>query len=274
MIIAELCQNHEGDLDVLKSMVFQSANAGAWACKIQSFFADDLTYEFKHDYDRMKRLELSWEAHGQFVDWCKEAGVVPMTSVYTTDHVGKLSDLGFKWVKIGSSNSHNKGLAAHYKLSGFKVIISTGGRDLRKIPKFYPLEGVLHCVSKYPHSPYEANLLRMLEIKHSWPKSACGFSDHTDPTHREWFLPSYMASYLGASYIEKHITLLGYNDTKDGPVSINMMKLKQICEFDGLTQDKKAEQLERKGSFLVLKKATIEGEKELIAKYQNRWRQN
>ena len=42
-IIAELCQNHNGDVSILKKMVWSAADAGATHAKIQTMFSEDLT---------------------------------------------------------------------------------------------------------------------------------------------------------------------------------------------------------------------------------------
>lgn len=272
MIIAELCQNHLGDKNVLKRMVTEAARAGAWACKIQTFFADDLSPHWGHNYNHIKRCEVDWETHRHFVHWCEEAGVVPMTSVYSIQYANKLSNAGFKWVKIGSAQAADEELIRYYATLGFKVIISTGGRKLEDIKKFYPLEAVLHCVSKYPHSPYEASLERMLEIKYTWSKSAFGFSDHTDPTHQAWFLPSYLAMYLGASYIEKHFTIYQSHQTKDGPVSIDAKKLAQLVRFDKLDKKLKEHELKRLDTISALTRRADFKSRELIKDYEGRWK--
>ena len=67
-IITELCQNHNGDINIVKDMVEQSKLGGADICKIQSIKADSLTnrseYEtfrtYQSEYDRFKELELSY----------------------------------------------------------------------------------------------------------------------------------------------------------------------------------------------------------------------
>ncbi len=266
-----MCQNHNGEMPILKRMIEKAGEAGAWSAKIQTFFADDLSAEWKDDYDRLKKLELSWSSHRAFVAWCKDAGLVPMTSVYSKKYAGILHEIGFRWVKIGSAQSADQDLIRYYKMFGFNVIISTGGRPLKSIPKIWPLEGVLHCVSKYPHSPYEASIRRMLEIKYSWRKSACGFSDHTDPTHREWFLPSCLAMTLGASYIEKHFTVLMPHQTKDGPVSIDFKKLKFLCEFAKMNKEDQVREMERKSLIRVLRQVNVPEEFKVIDKYQHRW---
>ena len=42
-IIAELCQNHNGDMDLLETMVKDAVLNGADICKIQSIKSDSLT---------------------------------------------------------------------------------------------------------------------------------------------------------------------------------------------------------------------------------------
>ena len=44
IVIAECCQNHKGDLSILKDMIWAAAEAGADYVKIQSMLADELTY--------------------------------------------------------------------------------------------------------------------------------------------------------------------------------------------------------------------------------------
>ena len=43
-IIAEFCQNHNGDFDLLKKMIEEAAKAGATHGKMQTIFADTVTY--------------------------------------------------------------------------------------------------------------------------------------------------------------------------------------------------------------------------------------
>ena len=80
-IIAECCQNHNGDLKILKDMIWAAASAGADYVKIQSMLASDLAYRevfeeglieegetkaikrpYRTEYDRLKPLDLDVEA--------------------------------------------------------------------------------------------------------------------------------------------------------------------------------------------------------------------
>ena len=91
-IIAELCQNHNGDLKILDEMVSAAADAGADFVKIQSMLSKDLTHRkkfddgiidkegqiltikrpYKNEYERLKKLDLDDQAHFNFLDMCKK----------------------------------------------------------------------------------------------------------------------------------------------------------------------------------------------------------
>ena len=74
-IIAEFCQNHNGDFTILEEMVRQASHNGATHAKIQTIFADNLTFraEFEEElfdkngkkisikrpyYDEYQRLKI------------------------------------------------------------------------------------------------------------------------------------------------------------------------------------------------------------------------
>ena len=81
-IIAELCQNHNGDRNILDEMVSAAAENGADYAKIQSMHSSELTHRerfdnglieggkvkvikrpYKDEYERLKKLDLELEDH-------------------------------------------------------------------------------------------------------------------------------------------------------------------------------------------------------------------
>ena len=102
--IAEFCQNHNGDFEILKDMIHEAHEAGADYAKIQTIFADMLSYRdrfengltkngiiksikrpYQEEYDRLKNLEISYELQSEFVDICKKVGIKPLTTAFTLD---------------------------------------------------------------------------------------------------------------------------------------------------------------------------------------------
>ena len=272
-IISELCGNWNGDKSLLWDMVKASADCGAKIVKIQTFYAKDLAQGWESDIERIKALELTPEDHVKFVELCKECGVTPMTSVYSEEYLPMLGRAGFKWVKVGSAQARDVGLIETAIAMGFKVIVSTGGNLVVKLPSvLMHAEAVLHCVSLYPHNHNQAGLGRMLQLKGRFPYTNIGFSDHSDPSEPYWSKASEMALTLGAKYIERHFTLLDACSTKDGVVSVNREQLATLCAMDRINYQ--AIGTSKYSDMGWLTSPQSDSEVELIARYRTRWVKN
>ena len=60
-----------------------------------------------------------------------------------------------------------------------------------------------------------------------------------------------MAVYLGAEYIERHITILDKDKTKDGKVSIQPDDIRKIKIFSSLSKSKQLNFLKKKFEFNI-----------------------
>jgi len=74
--------------------------------------------------------------------------------------------------------------------------------------------------------------------------SEVGWSDHT-LVERDGLTTAKVAIYLGADYVERHFTILGKSDTKDGPVSITPALLKELSDFRYLQKEDQRQILDR-----------------------------
>jgi len=194
--------------------------------------------------------------------------MVPMTSVYTLRYAQELHECGFEWIKIGSAQCTDYDLVKSYIALGYNVVQSVGGHDVTKMERFSGLSGVLHCNSQYPTHPMETNMTRMIGIKYLWRNTPYGFSSHVDPSHPEWLRPLSFASYLGATFLEVHYSVLAPEETKDGKVSLGTEQLSVLCEFDALTTDQKCTRFPWLGMYKFIQPQT---EFALIEKYKGRW---
>jgi len=204
-----------------------------------------------------------------------------MTSVYTSRHLDKLKDLGFKHIKVGSAQAGDEELIHEILGRGFNLIVSLGGRT--KYPgwlfnadwHFYdssdgvtlynPPFAVMHCISKYPHDHTEANLCKMMELKKLLRGDILvGYSDHSPSTYS-----AKAAMYFGADLVEKHVTVLAKDKTKDGPVSITMSELEDLVEFGKLASTNQWEMHKELG---IWKAPTDQQSVELIKEYAERWK--
>ena len=257
--IAEFCQNHNGDYNLLQEMCHSAAEAGATYGKIQSIFAKDLTNRsrfeingkedgslyrpYQSEYERLKRLELSWDLQEQFLGECRKYGLQPMTTVFTREDVKRLLSMNWAAIKVASYDCGSLPMIMDLSEGSKKLYISTGSSfddevsatasylSEKKIPF-----ALLHCVTIYPTPLEKINLRRMEWLR--MMVSEVGFSDHS-LVSESGVLASMAAVYLGADVIERHYTNLSSVETKDGPVSITASELRELIQFSQLS---KAEQ--------------------------------
>lgn len=255
-LIAEFCQNHNGDFDLLKKMVEESSLAGATHGKMQTIFADSLSYRpqfekgliqkgkvksikrpYIDEYKRLKNLEISFENTEKFIQICKNNDLVPMTTCFVREHVSYLASLGFQSIKVASYDCASFPLLK--ELAGIfnEIVVSTGATyddeisyaaEILKDTNF----SLLHCVTLYPTPLNEMHMARMDRLRNYAP--SVGYSDHS-LVSETGLLASKAAITLGADIIERHYTILGSEETKDGPVSINTEQLRELSNFSKLS---------------------------------------
>ena len=85
----------------------------------------------------------------------------------------------------------------------------------------------MHCVTKYPQRVSDGRLLRINWLKQF--SHSIGLSDHSGRDFPVFL--SKVAIYLGIDYLERHFTSRKFNETKDGPVSINKDELSNLIDF-------------------------------------------
>ena len=252
IFIAELCQNHNGDFEILKDMVYAAKDSGATYAKIQNIFADTLSFRerfekgivekditkvikrpYKEEYNRLKKLEISYKQNEEFISICQKAKIKPLTTSFTCDDIFNLQNAGFKEIKIASYDCASYPLLEIAKDSFDKVYVSTGATYDSEIQKAANILSesefsFLHCVTIYPTPLNHFNLARMNYLRKF--SNEVGWSDHSLATD-ENINGTIAAIYYGANIIERHFTILPKDSTKDGPVSINPSQLKKIMEF-------------------------------------------
>jgi N,N'-diacetyllegionaminate synthase len=266
-LIAEFCQNHNGSFDTLRRMIAAAAEGGATHGKIQTIFADDLSFRpefddgavrsdgkvltikrpYEPEYQRLKGLELSYEEHRLFGEECRAAGIEPMTTAFTLTALPRLEELGWRTVKVASYDCGSlpliKALAARFE----SLIVSTGAstdEEIESTAEYLRSAGrdfsLLHCVTLYPTPLNEMHLSRLGYLSQFTPK--VGLSDHT-LVARDGVKAALAAIHAGASVIERHFTVLEPGETRDGAVSVTKDHLREIRSFAKLGRSEQEEYL-------------------------------
>ena len=263
-VIAELCQNHNGDPELVRRMVDAAAEAGATHVKLQNIHAatvafrpqfedglevDGVTQAIRRPWaaecDRLKGLELPGPVVEDFVVHAREAGLVPMTTCFTRGEVEQIADQGFEDIKVASYDCASFPLLRDLADRFDRMIVSTGATfDDEVIHAAAILRDrveltLLHAVTVYPTPLDELHLARLDWLATLAP--TVGFSDHT-LVARDGLIAAKAAIALGAQVIERHFTILEPEATRDGPVSIDPEGLAELVRFGSL---ERGEQLER-----------------------------
>ena len=222
-VIAEAGVNHNGRLDLAFKLVDAAVAARADAVKFQTFKAERLvtraapkadyqkaaTRTNESQFDMLKKLELSEQAHRKLLAYCKQCGIVFLSSPFDEASADFLYTLGVPAFKIGSGELTNLPLLAHVARKKRPIILSTGMAGLREVEaaiRTIRRAGndrivLLHCVTQYPADPSTVNLRAMETLRKKFGAPA-GFSDHTRGIE-----VAIGAAALGAAVIEKHFTL-------------------------------------------------------------------
>ena len=154
-------------------------------------------------------------------------------SVFDIKSLKNLNEIGFNYIKIPSGEITNYLLLKKIAKFNKFVFLSTGMCTIKEISDAINLlikNGtkknkitILHCNTEYPSpiSDINMNVLKLFKEKF---KLNFGYSDHSNRIE----VPIVAVS-LGASCIEKHITLNNKMRGPDHSASLNPDKFKQMC---------------------------------------------
>ena len=257
-LIAECCQNHNGDKDILQRMIHTAAENGADYVKIQAIRSEEVAYRerfeegvkdesgevlaikrpYQAEVDRLSKLDLDPSTEEWFVQECVRAGVAPMTTVFTRAGVERVKDQGYEAIKIASYDCRSYPLLRDVKKYWSTIFVSTGSSFDDEIERAAAeLEGtnftMLHCVTIYPTPLTELHLKRLNYLRRYTHQ--IGYSDHSEPA-KDGLWASKLAIAFGASCVERHYTILAPEESRDGKVSITPSMLKELRDFGDLSR--------------------------------------
>jgi len=256
-IIAEMCQNHNGKISTLQSMVVRAAKSGADICKIQTIKARDLIHwkefedfrPYEKEYERLKSLELSIDDEKRFVAACKTHGVKPMTTIFNGRDFERFNLVGYDDLKL-SGYSVEKVLPYIKSFDFRRLYISTSSLSLQEIKKTKIILDnknikdytFLNCTCVYPTPLDKLNLQNIDFFRNELGIEKVGFSDHSNP-YEDNLLSSKLAIYQDIEVLERHFTILIPEDTRDGKVSVTPDMIVELKRFSELSKVQQYEEL-------------------------------
>ena len=221
-VIAEIGNNHQGDLEKAKALIHAARECGVDAVKFQK--RDNRTLFTRDYYDSPYDNEQSYGAtygeHREFLelpksDWfeltryAKEEGVAFIAAAFDEPSADLLAELDVDAFKFASGDLLNVPFLRHVAAFGKPMLLSTGGGTLEDIDR--AVEAivarneqlcVLHCTAAYPAEVEDLNLSVITTLRERYPDLVIGLSDH-----HNGIAMAPVAFMLGARVFEKHFTL-------------------------------------------------------------------
>lgn len=241
-VTAEIGINHNGDLDIAKKLIDWAALSGCDAVKFQKRNVDRVyTKEYMDSYrespwgttqrEQKEGLEFGKKEYDEIDMYCKEKGIEWFASAWDTDSQDFLKQYDLKYNKIASAMLVNDDILDMVASEGKYTFIGTGMSTYEEIDhavdvfKNYncPFE-LMHCNSTYPMPKDEANLKMILTLKERYGCKV-GYSGH-----EQGRIVSTSAVAIGATSIERHITLDPAMYGSDQAASLNVKDLMRLVE--------------------------------------------
>lgn len=244
-IITELSANHNGNIDNAFKLIDVAKKAGADAVKLQTYRPDTITLNCDSEdfqihgglwdgttlYELYEKAYMPWEWHKPLFDYAKKLGITIFSSPFDNTAVDLLEDLNTPAYKIASFEAVDLPLIKYVASTGKPIIISTGMANAEEIEEAINAAydggckelAILHCVSSYPALAADYNLQTIPDMIERFGL-VTGLSDHTiDNT------TAITSVALGASIIEKHVTLDRNGGGPDDSFSLEPKDLEALC---------------------------------------------
>ena len=256
-IIAEIGVNHNGIPQLAFELIDVAVDCGADAVKFQK---RDLASLYPQRYldnanagektlryllPILQQVELPESTFHEIADYCKKKGITFLCTAFDAKSADFLDTLGVPAYKVASADLTNLPLLDHLVSKNKPLILSTGMSrpdeveftaqylKKRRIPFAF-----LHCNSTYPAAFEDINLLYMQQLrKFDVPVGYSG--------HERGIAVSTVASVLGASIVERHLTLDRAMDGPDHAASLEpqgfkkmVRDIRQVSQALGTGQEK------------------------------------
>lgn len=220
-VIAEAGLNHNGSVEIAKTLIDVAVIAGADAVKFQKRTIDILAVkevldakddrfpEFGKTYREIREhLEFNMEQYKELKSYANSKNIDFFVTAFDTVAVDFLEELGIEAYKLASHSATNIQLLNYLAALKKPTVLSTGMADLNELDTAVQIFKkhdapliLLHCVSSYP-TPFNECNLAMLDILKERYQLPTGYSGH-----EIGYLPTVTAVAMGAQLVERHYTL-------------------------------------------------------------------
>lgn len=248
LVIAEMSGNHNGSLEKAREIVRAVADSGADAIKLQTFTAATLTlnssrpdffirdpgslWDGRRLWELYEEAHTPWEWHQPLFELARSHGLACISSAFDESSVKFLLELNIDAIKIASFELVHLPLIEAAAKSGKPMLLSTGMASHEEINDAVSVLAahqhkdfiLLKCTSAYPSEEKHANLLTLPDMGSRYGCQV-GLSDHTLKPYA-----ALAAVALGATVLEKHVTLRRAEGGVDAAFSLEPAELRELVD--------------------------------------------
>jgi len=276
-VIAEIGNNHQGNLKHALDLIKAAKDAGANAVKTQkrdnkslytkSFFNQryDNPNSFAETYGlHREALELKKNDYIEIINFAKEIDIDFFANPFDIKSFEFLEQFNLNSYKIASADITNTILQTEIAKTNKEIFLSTGGATLddvkrakENIFKYNENLTILQCTASYPASVGSMNLRVLTTYLKNFPGLRLGLSDHENGIDA-----GPIAYMLGARVFEKHFTLDRSNKGTDNafslePVGLNKF-VRNLLRIEKLLGSSEKKQLDcEKAPLIKMRKSIV-----------------
>jgi len=216
-IVAEIGINHNGDVELAKTLIEMADAAGCNAVKFQKrtidvvYTAEELAKPRENPFgttngDLKRGLEFGLQQYQEIDRFCNEIGIAWFASCWDEGSVDFIEQFDPPCHKIASPSLTDDDLLRYLRAKGRPLILSTGMSTLEEIDHAVAVLGrddliILQATSTYPSNYDELNLKTIPELRERYGVPI-GYSGH-----ETGIASSSAAVALGACVVERHVTM-------------------------------------------------------------------
>lgn len=246
-IIAEMSANHGHNINKAYKIIDAAYEARVDAIKLQTYTPDTITINSDKKYFQIKvndawkgqtlyslysKAYTPWDWQPKLKIYAESKGLICFSTPFDTTSVDFLEKIKMPIYKIASFEVVDIPLLKKIGKTQKPVIMSRGMASILELKLAIetlrdsgcPSIALMHCISSYPAQYEEMNLLTIPDMMKRF-KVPIGLSDHSPGTD----IPT-AAVALGASIIEKHITLKRSDSGPDSAFSLEPKEFKMLVQ--------------------------------------------
>ena len=241
--IAEIGINHNGSLDIAKQLIEMAVLAGCDAVKFQKRTIEIVYNEEtlntprespwgKTTKEQKEGLEFNQSEYLEIDEFCRSKNILWSASAWDKKSQEFLRKFNLPFNKVASAMATNLDFLKFVAQERRPTYVSTGMMDLNDVENIIKIFSehktelcLFHTVSVYP-SPEDSLNLSMIKVYKEKYNIPIGYSGHEVSVS-----PSIIATALGASAIERHITIDRSMYGSDQSASLEASGLHQLLNI-------------------------------------------